>query len=87
MATKPLKLLKGPEGYCVGNVNKDGELSKNSYKLSNAEIALMFEDYLRDYCYRNNTNILLAYRKGRLQYECLLHNEDGTVGSNAPKEE
>ena len=81
------KLLKGDDGFYVGRVLKSGELSKDSYKLSDTEIALMFEDYLRRYCERNKTNILLAYRKGLLQYECLLHNEDGTVGNKSPEKE
>ena len=85
MAKTEQKLLKGADGFYVGRVLKNGELSKDSYKISNTEIALMFEDYLRSYCERNNTNILLAYRKGLLQYECLLHNEDGTLGQ--PKKE
>lgn len=79
------KLLKGADGFYVGRVLKSGNLSKDAYHISNQEIARMFEDYLRSYCLRNNTNILLAYRKGLLQYECLLHNEDGSVGNNAPK--
>lgn len=86
MAKTEQKLLKGTDGFYVGRVLKNGELSKDSYKVSDTEIALMFEDYLRRYSKRNKTNILLAYRKGRLQYECLLHNEDGTVG-NPQKEE
>ena len=81
------KLLKSNDGFYVGRVLKNGGLSKDAYHISNHEIARMFEDYLRDYCERNNTNILLAYRKGRLVYETLLHNDDGTVGSNSPKPE
>lgn len=77
------KLLKGDDGFYVGRVLKNGSLSKDAYHISNHEIARMFEDYLRDYCKRNKTNILLAYRKGRLVYETLLHNEGGTVGSKA----
>ena len=79
------KLLKGDDGFYVGRVLKNGELSKDAYKLSDMDIALLFEEYLRRYCERNKTNILLAYRKGRLVYETLLHNEDGTVGNKAPK--
>lgn len=86
MAKTEQKLLKSNDGFYVGRVLKNGELSKDAYKISDTEIALMFESYLRSYCERNNTNILLAYRKGLLQYECLLHNEDGTVG-NPQKEE
>ena len=85
MAKEGQKLLQGADGFYVGRVLKSGELSKDAYKLSDQEIARMFEVYLRRYCERNKTNILLAYRKGLLQYECLLHNEDGTVGNNAPK--
>ena len=83
------KLLKSSDGFYVGRVLKNGSLSKDAYHISNNEIALMFEDYLRHYCARNKTNILLAYRKGRLVYETLLHNDDGTVGNNTskPKEE
>ncbi len=79
------KLLKGDDGFYVARVLKNGSLSKDAYHISNHEIARMFEDYLRDYCERNKTNILLAYRKGRLVYETLLHNDDGTVGNNTPK--
>ena len=85
MAKSEQKLLKSIDGFYVGRVLKNGELSKDAYKLSDMDIALLFEEYLRRYCERNKTNILLAYRKGRLQYECLLHNEDGTVGNNTPK--
>jgi hypothetical protein len=83
------KLLKGNDGFYVGRVLKNGSLSKDAYHISNHEIALMFEDYLRGYCERNKTNILLAYRKGRLVYETLLHNDDGTVGNKTsePKKE
>lgn len=87
MAKTEQKLLKSLDGFYVGRVLKNGELSKDAYKLSDQDIAKMFEDYLRRYCLRNKTNILLAYRKGRLQYECLLHNEDGTVGSKSPEKE
>lgn len=83
MAKSEQKLLKSIDGIYVGRVLKNGELSKNAYKLSDMDIALLFEEYLRRYCARNNTNVLLAYRKGRLQYECLLHNADGTVGNNS----
>lgn len=85
MAKEGQKLLKSIDGFYVGRVLKNGELSKDAYKLSDMDIVLLFEEYLRRYCLRNKTNILLAYRKGLLQYECLLHNEDGTVGDNAPK--
>lgn len=87
MAKSEQKLLKSMDGFYVGRILKSGELSKDAYKISDKEIAMMFEYYLRCYCLRNKTNILLAYRKGRLQFECLLHNEDGTVGNNAPKKE
>ena len=86
MAKTEQKLLKSADGrYFVGRLLKSGELSKDAYEMTDKEKAVMLEDYLRRYCLRNNTNILLAYRKGRLQYECLLHNEDGTVGQ--PKKE
>lgn len=71
------KLLKGNDGFYVGRVLKNGQLSKNAYKLSDTEIALMFEDYLRRYCERNNTNVLMAYRRGKMAYEVLLHDENG----------
>lgn len=87
MAKSEQKLLKSIDGFYVGRVLKNGELSKDAYKLSDMDIALLFEEYLRRYCARNKTNILLAYRKGRLQYECLLHNEDGTVGNKSPQKE
>lgn len=83
MAKTEQKLLKSMDGFYVGRVLKNGELSKDAYKLSDMDIALLFEEYLRRYCLRNKTNILLAYRKGKLQYECLLHNEDGTVGNKS----
>ena len=85
MAKSEQKILKSMDGFYVGRILKSGDLSKDAYKISDHEIAMMFEDYLRRYCLRNKTNILLAYRKGRLQFECLLHNEDGTVGDKAPK--
>ena len=71
------KLLKSMDGFYVGRVLKNGTLSKDAYKISEQEIALMFEDYLRRYCQRNDTNVLMAYRQGKMAYECLLHDEDG----------
>lgn len=71
------KLLKGNDGFYVGRVLKNGQLSKDTYKISDTEIALMFGDYLRRYCERNNTNVLMAYRRGKMAYEALLHDENG----------
>lgn len=71
------KLLKSDDGFYVGSILKDGSLSQDSYHISDTEIALMFEDYLRRYCGRNGTNVLMAYRGGKMAYECLLHDKDG----------
>lgn len=87
MSKTEQKLLKGADGFYVGRVLKNGNLSKDAYRLSGKEIVLLYEDYLRNYCKRNNTNILLAYRRGKLAFETLLHNDDGTVGNNTPKKE
>lgn len=74
---KEQKLLKSENGFFVGRILKNGELSKDAYKISDNEIAAMFEDYLRRYCARNETNVLMAYRKGKMAFETLLHDEDG----------
>lgn len=71
------KLLKSEDGFYVGKVLKSGELSKEAYHISDQEIAAMYEDYLRRYCQRNDTNVLMAYRKGKMAFETLLHDEDG----------
>lgn len=75
MAKTEQKLLKSLDGFYVGRILKDGSLSKDAYHITSQDIALMFEEYLREYCARNKTDILLAYRKGRLVYETLLHKE------------
>ena len=75
---KEQKLLKGIDGYHVGTLLKSGELSKNAYHISDKEIVMMFEDYLRRYCVRNDENVLMVYRNGRMVFEALMHEKDGT---------
>lgn len=77
MAKTEQKLLKGADGFYVGRILKDGKLSKDAYKISDKEIARMFEEYLRSYCRRNDTNVMMAYRGGKMVYECALHGADG----------
>lgn len=71
------KLLKSENGFYVGKILKSGELSKDAYQISDNEIAVMYEDYLRRYCERNDTNVLMAYRKGKMVFETLLHDDEG----------
>lgn len=46
------QLLKSDDGFFVGRVLKNGNLSKDAYHLSRNEIIKMFSEILEDYCLR-----------------------------------
>lgn len=46
------QLLKSDDGFYVGKILKNGNLSKEAYHISNNEIIGMFAEYLQDYCLR-----------------------------------
>ena len=71
------RILKTIDGFFVGRILRNGEMSKDAYHLSDADIVAMFEDYLRRYCSRNDDNVLMVYRKGLMTFEALLHDDNG----------
>lgn len=69
------QLLKSRDGFYVGKVLKNGNLSKDAYHISDREIVAMFEDYLTRYCLTKERNVLEVCRGERTVFEAKLNLE------------
>ncbi|MDD6017116.1 MAG: hypothetical protein PUC18_12735 [Prevotellaceae bacterium] len=69
------QLLKSKDGFYVGKVLKNGNLSKDAYHISDREIVAMFEDYLTRYCLTKERNVLEVCRGERTVFEAKLNLE------------
>lgn len=77
MATpKDYKFLKCEDGIYYGRPLRNGNISKDAHKVSDMEVVMLFEDYLRRYCHRNVTNYLEVNRHGKMVFEAKLHIEN-----------
>ena len=47
MATKKVGIIKAPDGFYIGSLNKNGLPSADSRKITDDEITFMFEDMMR----------------------------------------
>lgn len=66
------ELLQCEDGIYFGKALKNGNISKDSIKISDEEIVVMFENFLNRYCARNVTNILEVVRDGKTVIEAKL---------------
>lgn len=67
------QLLKGEDGFYVGRALKNGNMSADAYRISNAEIVAMFEDYLIRHCVAKQTTRLEICRGERTSFVATLN--------------
>ena len=65
-----MKVVMTKQGFFVGTVLKNGELSKDARRITEKEIMQMFMHMFSAYCAQNNTDTLLI--KGAEDYHVLV---------------
>ena len=60
---KKVGIIKAPDGFYIGSINKNGLPSADSHKITDDEITFMFEDIMRRHKAETGKNVKVFFHK------------------------